>query len=949
MVKSVPMKVWMAMLTMALAAAMSLPAAAFAQEGQEVPEAEATTQAAAAQPDAATDEMADTGAASMETAAPAEDVADNAVEEAGDEPEPATPSDDPQPATEPAQQAEEPAESQSPEASEPAVEPVAEPAETPATPDAPAAVETPSEEPAAAQPATDADVPAADDATAKDSDPKATAPAKAVATVAAPAQKTQAQKAAASTPVKAASKATATPAKKTAKAAAKKVAPVKKVAAKTGKLFKNGWYFLESAKKLALVLTGNGKNKTATVNKDADKKVQKWYLKYVPSAKAYYITNAKTKKYLSVSASTAKNGAGVVEWSKGKGAKAAKLWVVSEDANGGYVLKSKLGKVVLDINRGGTVKGGSKADVAKAKFYKKGLTANQRWYLLPVKPSVAKSNVSLGGGVYQIKLLDSTTSQALMVAGSSKKDSAKVNSKASGTSMAQKWGIAGDGKGYYTIINLNSGKALTVKGGLHAATTNIIQKEYSKKDNAQKWSLRKNDDGSISLISKATGMALDLASDNNGAKARTYFDNGAARQKFEVSATPITVGKKSIFSVALKKDDTMTLGMKDRSTANGGKLESSTYRKRMDQKFELEHVSGNIYTIKSIISGKNVMMKGTSVYQTKPADAQAQQWKAVWKGTGLSFVNVKTGKALAAKNVKIEGTKVLGAKANGSANQLFVLQKRNLIDNGYYYLQLGSPKWNSNVLESDGSASKVSSPHNSKAKKYKITYKGNETYTIENAKTGNPVAGSLNWKASLNPNGGLNLVSKWAGKALTAKNSTGSAANMEELDISSAQQRWYADPTTDLKSYQEVALEKVRKRGSPTNYYFVVNVKSHRMMMFHRANKNADWEMLDDWLVTTGIIDRGTGTRTILKDGYIKRHQMWLHGEDKTWSAKYCTFWGGNWFHSVLHRFHSEKIWQPWLGRNISNGCVRMSDYYCSWIYYNFNTFHYSNVTTWWK
>ena len=93
----------------------------------------------------------------------------------------------------------------------------------------------------------------------------------------------------------------------------------------------------------------------------------------------------------------------------------------------------------------------------------------------------------------------------------------------------------------------------------------------------------------------------------------------------------------------------------------------------------------------------------------------------------------------------------------------------------------------------------------------------------------------------------------------------------------------------------------------------------------------------------------GAVSRTRLKDGYLKWRKLWLHGEDRTWSAKYCVYWTGNWFHSLLHSFHSEHIKQPWLYRNISNGCVRMEDPYCMYIYYNFPKLLKGTNTTTWK
>lgn len=98
--------------------------------------------------------------------------------------------------------------------------------------------------------------------------------------------------------------------------------------------------------------------------------------------------------------------------------------------------------------------------------------------------------------------------------------------------LAQRWNISHDEKGYLTILNVKSGKALDVH---YASATNNsnIQQYQSNGTKAQKWIAIKKSNGSIKLVSALnTNMCVDLkyALITNTQNIHLYEDNNSNAQ-----------------------------------------------------------------------------------------------------------------------------------------------------------------------------------------------------------------------------------------------------------------------------------------------------------------------------------------------------------------------------------------------------------------------------------
>ena len=103
---------------------------------------------------------------------------------------------------------------------------------------------------------------------------------------------------------------------------------------------------------------------------------------------------------------------------------------------------------------------------------------------------------------------------------------------------AQKFEFTYNQDGYYTIRNVNSGKAVDCAGGASADGTNIRQ-YASNNSNAQRWKLKSAGNGYYSLMCKCNGKMADVSGGTaaNGTNIQVYQPNGSAAQKFKLVKT----------------------------------------------------------------------------------------------------------------------------------------------------------------------------------------------------------------------------------------------------------------------------------------------------------------------------------------------------------------------------------------------------------------------------
>ena len=179
-----------------------------------------------------------------------------------------------------------------------------------------------------------------------------------------------------------------------------------------------------------------------------------------------------------------------------------------------------------------------------------------------------------------------------------------------GTAKNQMWKISDtDGDGYYTIISLNSGKALDAADGGTTDGTNVQQYEYNGTD-AQLWQLVENSDGSYCILNKKSGLALDILSGvlSNGQNIQLYTANGTSAQKWYLIPADLTGPSISDlqFTEISSEGFRVTCNVNDASGIQKVEFPTWTsYNGTDDQKWYTATVSGNTASCYIPISDHN--------------------------------------------------------------------------------------------------------------------------------------------------------------------------------------------------------------------------------------------------------------------------------------------------------------------------------------------------------
>ena len=279
------------------------------------------------------------------------------------------------------------------------------------------------------------------------------------------------------------------------------------------KLVGDGIYSVSPRQNLAEVADVPNQDKGAGVqvalwkyNKGAN---QKWQL-VDRGGEAYTIQAAHSGKYL-------QDSAGKVVQAARSGAD-SQLWVATWRGTGVVLTNKATGRAI-------TVSGSAKDGAALTATASTGATS-QRF-------AFTKRNL-LEGGLYTMR--SGTGARVLDVNGASKSDGANVQLWTSNSAHNQKYAIGALSNGYYTIINLNSGKAVSAAGS--AAGSNVRQDAY-KGTASQLWKAEVGPNGGVVFTDKQSGQALSVAGNANadGANVQLAVKSEAKGQTWNVVAT----------------------------------------------------------------------------------------------------------------------------------------------------------------------------------------------------------------------------------------------------------------------------------------------------------------------------------------------------------------------------------------------------------------------------
>ncbi len=404
----------------------------------------------------------------------------------------------------------------------------------------------------------------------------------------------------------------------------------------------------------------------------------------------YKITAMNSGKVLDVTGGKVENGTNVQQYEY-NGSSAQKWQIV--DAGNGYVsFISVCNGLYLDVA------GASTANGANVQVYESNKTDSQKFKLEKYK--VFKGEQTIADGVYNINIA-SKTNIGLDIKDMSKENGGNLqiweNSTLINNSQRFKIEYLGDTEGAYKITVVGSGKVLEARGRTEGSSV----QQYDYRDiSSQKWIIKK-EDGYYSIISKLSGLYLDVRSGNieNGTKLDIYGGNGTEAQKFIFENATLKANREipdGIYKIATKLNSNMVLDVNGGSYSNGANVQIWSNDNVQQKKFEITYHAENngYYEIKSVNSGKVLDIAGAStknganVQQYEANGTEAQQWIIQKYEDGYCIASKLSGQYLDIAGGKTaNGTNVQMYDGNGGSAQIFYIEETQIINNSVYEIR----------------------------------------------------------------------------------------------------------------------------------------------------------------------------------------------------------------------------------------------------------------------
>ena len=295
---------------------------------------------------------------------------------------------------------------------------------------------------------------------------------------------------------------------------------------------------------------------------------------------------------------------------------------------------------------------------------------------------------ALPGGIYAIKAFSDQRKMVEMKWGL-RTDGAQADLYDWNGSPAQRWKIAKDSGGYYSFESVCSGLMLTsaaVPGGAATQTKSID----SAADGTQKWALSGNPAGGFRLISKATGLALDLKGGDayNGNSIQVFPENGSSAQGF-IFKQPSTFVSDGYYTIDFwaasyygdKTGNAKRLDVAGASREAGANVQLFTGNGTRAQAFHIVSNGDGTYALDIPFSRKTLdvryggMAPGTNVQQWNRNGSDGQKWRIEYDGAGaVRIVSVLNGLPLqVAGSSAVDGANIELGAGRGGVQQRFML------------------------------------------------------------------------------------------------------------------------------------------------------------------------------------------------------------------------------------------------------------------------------------
>ncbi len=392
------------------------------------------------------------------------------------------------------------------------------------------------------------------------------------------------------------------------------------------------------ATKAGLNLGYNGKEveiQDPAAANSSDAVAQMWKF-YRQSSGAYTIMNMRTGLVLTVENNSPSNNANVIM--DKNGSEIGKSWFIYK-GDTGYILVPQCSTGgALDVINAGKTAG------TQLQTYTFSTSNEAQNFTIPKDPGYyadysKNANNELGTDFYAY-IQGTNSNKNLAVSGTS------VQLKTADKSTSQLWKFTKNSNGTYTIMNMETGKVLDVKG---AATSNStpVQVYQSNGSMAQQWYIYNVNGEYIFIPRNAQGSALDVSGNRvaDGTPIDIYYYNRTSAQKFKINkiegsylqnANPSDIGTNFYANLQIGSYQLGVNGSNVQlvSSGNGSYWK---FERQSDGKYKIIDVGTG--KVLDLAGGK--LADGTNIQVYTSNNTTAQRWWVYNMGGSITIASAK--------------------------------------------------------------------------------------------------------------------------------------------------------------------------------------------------------------------------------------------------------------------------------------------------------------------
>ncbi|MCI8470759.1 MAG: RICIN domain-containing protein [Clostridia bacterium] len=315
------------------------------------------------------------------------------------------------------------------------------------------------------------------------------------------------------------------------------------------------------------------------------------------------------------------NEANVDQWSENGGNNNQK-WVIKKSKRGNYNIVSKRENLYLDAYQS-KIQNGTNIQVYEASGGN-----GQEFKLEKIADKEEIPSKTVEEGTYKI-VMATNTNQSLTVDGGRMNNGANVHLWEYLDTMQQQFNLVYDGKGYYEIIPIHSGKRLDVVGWGNEA--NVEQWSNNGGGDNQKWQIKKSKAGNYNIISKRENRYLDVYQSKivNGTNVEVYEASGGNGQEFQLkkieSKSEKTVQEKD-YKITPQVNNNLVIEASGSNYDNDGRIQIWQDYDVPAQKLSIEYIDG-YYRIALKHSGKYLTVKNRKIERGSEVIQYEWNWR----------------------------------------------------------------------------------------------------------------------------------------------------------------------------------------------------------------------------------------------------------------------------------------------------------------------------------